>query len=80
MSKSQEPDYSQLLQRLVENIPKVVIQAVSEAHSLGLPTVGLNKAREVVRTWPDGSKEILLCLLPSQVDKEGLFDPTQLTK
>lgn len=48
------------LSRIVKNSDRVFSEAAKHSQELGLPTVKWDKElKQVIRTWPDGRKEII---------------------
>jgi|TARA_Y100000589_G_scaffold332061_1_gene388938 hypothetical protein len=58
--------------RIVKNCDKVFSDAAAKTRDLGRPTVGWdNELKQVVRTWPDGRKEIVNPSENSQLERVG---------
>jgi hypothetical protein len=54
--------------------------AIREAFEAGLPVTGVDKERNIVKTWPDGHKEIIGKAPPLLHLEKTEFDMTELSR
>ncbi|MDR0909104.1 MAG: hypothetical protein LBM77_05000 [Spirochaetaceae bacterium] len=52
--------------------------AVYETYKAGLPVTGIDEQRRIVKTWPDGRKEILGQLPPAFTPEKTEYDMSEL--